>query len=31
MFDKHGRGYITREDFKEIFQHLDGLRGMLNE
>ena len=31
MFDKHDRGYITREDFKAVFEHFDGLRGMLNE
>ena len=29
MFDKHKRGYISKEDFADIFNNLDGLK--LNE
>jgi len=29
MIDKHGRGYISREDFKDLFENLGGLK--LNE
>ena len=31
MFDRHERGYITREDFKDVFTQFDDLRNITNE
>jgi len=31
MFDKQNRGYITRQDFIDIFNDFDDLKGKLNE